>query len=281
MNRKYCSIVIVHYSQADDFGSKREYFAMNRMKIDAMGEIGLTKDLSRSTLLRKCMESLEKNTDYPAEIIVIDNGGKKDDSNYLLDLARRGVINTYIRNKKNMHFAHAFNMGAKIATGDYICLTCNDIYFKPGWLSACIKPLEEHPERKIFSSPLLTPDKNIDKYKREPLGDYRVYALAGSMCMVLRKKDKDKIGDFSHHRIAGTFWSKKAHSMGYLVTIPPEDLAIHTGMTGGLNINLNIKVTDTLLKGQEVDSTYFDRYQRTAKEDIIQYKRIEETWKKY
>lgn len=90
----YVSMIIVHYSKVDDFG-----------------EIKASDNLpTRSELMKMCLESIEKNTDFPVELIVIDNGGNPDDSDYLLSKVRSGLINTYIRNKENMHFDNQFGL---------------------------------------------------------------------------------------------------------------------------------------------------------------------------
>ena len=88
---KHVSIIVCHYSRIDDFGEK------------AAGK----NPQKRSDLLRKCIESLIQNTDYPAELIVMDNGGNPDDSDYLLSKAREGKL-THVRFPQNMNFALAY-----------------------------------------------------------------------------------------------------------------------------------------------------------------------------
>jgi glycosyltransferase involved in cell wall biosynthesis len=236
---QHVSIIITHYSLYDDHGEERRYGGP-----------------PRSDMLYVTMGTLSKYTDYPAEIIVVDNGGDKDDSNYLLDLNRSGVINTYIRNKNNMNFGWGWNQAAKLATGDYLCFTCNDLQFKENWLSQTIKPLLNHPEKKLIATPLVTPDKNAPKWQRGELDGYRLNAFAGSNCMLMHKSVYQTVGEFSTSTVAGTLWHRTMHKMGYLVVAPPEDLAIHLGQNGGVNFYRNIKVKKILLNGEEVDYSY-------------------------
>ncbi len=126
---KHVSIIISHYAQVGDYG-------------DREGKI-----TSRSELMKKSLESLFKTIDYPAEVIVVDNGGNPDDTDYLFQLLRQGQINTLIRNKNNMHFGYAWNQGAKTASGDFLCFTCNDMIYSSGWLSTTVGLLEKYPDR--------------------------------------------------------------------------------------------------------------------------------------
>lgn len=251
---KHVSIIVCHYAQADDLGREREFCRMSAEKVKLLEEKGIDiKSYTRSLLMKVCLESILKNTEFPAELIVVDNGGNPDDSDYLVDLARQGKINTYIRNKNNMYFGWAWNQGAKLATGEYLLFTCNDIEFAPDWLSKIIYPLEKYPEKKLIATPLITPDKNIRKYNIGTLEDYRLNVLAGSNCMLMRKETFYEVGEFSTHSVAGTHWHKKMSRMGYTVVAPQEDYAFHTGFMGGYDFRKHIKVKKELINKEVID----------------------------
>ena len=234
----HVSIIISHYSKADDWGEVR-----------ARGQ----KE-TRSEMLRTTMESLEKNTNnYPAEIIVVDNGGNPDDSNYLLDFVRNGVINTYIRNKNNMYYGWAWNQGARLATGDYLCFTCNDIDFQPNWLAKTIQPLLKYSDKKLIATPLITPDKDMPKYMRGVLDDYRLNSMAGSNCMLFRRKDYEQFGELTTNRVASYLWYEKIKKEGWFMIAPPVNMAIHLAHQGGVNFQADIKVVKHLLNHEIVD----------------------------
>lgn len=230
----YVSIVVCHYSKIDDFGA------------EAAGK----NPPKRSDLLRRCIESLLKNTDYPAEIIVMDNGGDPDDSEYLLSRAREGKI-THVRFPSNMHFAYAWNYGAKLATGKYLSFVCNDIEFNPGWLSACVKVLEDYPDKEWLSCPFITYDKN--RYTVETTKEgYRVNLRSGSNCMVIPRELFYKIGEFPIHRIGGTIWYNKMYKMGVRTVAPKEDFATDIGWRRGVNFSVPIQVKKILTDGSEI-----------------------------
>lgn len=230
---KHVSIILCHYAHVDDFGEK------------SAGK----KPRSRSELAKLCVESLIKSIDYPAELIVMDNGGNPDTSDYFLSLARTGKI-THVRFPQNMHFAFAWNAGARLATGELLSFVCNDIEFKPTWLSSCVKILEKHPE--VIATPFITYDKRKMTSIRDGL---RFNPRSGSNCMVLTRELFHRVGDFPHHRVGGTLWYNTIKRMGIMTVAPPEDLAIDMGWRRGVNFNVPIKVKKVLLDNSEADFT--------------------------
>lgn len=233
----YASLVVCTYHEIDDFGAA------------AAGK----NPASRSVLLRTCIESLIKNTeDYPAEIIVVDNGGTTgDDTDYLLSKVREGKINTLVRFKENRHFSMAWNSGAALATGKYLSFVCNDIEFCPKWLSTCVKILEDYPEKEWLSTPFITYDKK--KYTIETTKEgYRVNLRSGSNCMVIPRELFYKVGEFPIHRIGGSIWYNKIYRMGIRSVAPPSDLAYDRGWRQGVDFSVPVVVKKILLNGTEV-----------------------------
>ena len=233
----YVSIIVCHYSKVDDFGGHRA----RRQKE------------TRSEMLRTTMASLEKNTDYPAEIIVIDNGGDLDDSEYLLELVRKGVINTYIRNKNNMYYGWAWNQGKRLATGKYICFTCNDIEFKSNWLSVTIKPLLDYPEKKLLATPFILPDKAVPKFDMGRLDGYRLNSSAGSNCLIMTTENADYFGELNTSPTAMYRWYHKMWEEGWLIIAPAENIADHLAHRGGVDFMQVIKVKKELLNKNIID----------------------------
>lgn len=236
---KYCSVIICHYSHRDDFGGDRP------------------EPVKRPEMLRECLRSLYENTDYPIEIIVMDNGGNPDDTDFLLNEVREKRIDTLVRYKQNMNFAFAWNQGFRLATGDYVNFTCNDIEFKQGWLSTCIGLLEKNSHRRLIATPLITRDKNTHSFNKEVLEDgSRINSLAGSNCFITTQKAFKDIGDMAQHRVGGSIWHRRMWTKGYMVIAPPENMAIHLAHRAGTDYRQHIEVERTLLKGENVNFTY-------------------------
>ena len=230
---KHCSIIVCHYAQVGDNG-------------DREGKI-----TSRSELMKESLKSLVETADYPAELIVIDNGGNPDDSDYLLELSRKGVINILIRNKGNMHFGFAWNQGAKLAGGDFLCFTCNDMIYEPKWLSTTVGLLEKYSDRKLIATPYITL-----AHKKQKLGEIdgnRLNLRAGSACMIITPETYREIGLFQNHRIAGTLWHDKMIDLGYRVIAPPVNMAREEAFRHGSDYRIPVKVKKILMKGEEID----------------------------
>lgn len=232
---KYVSIIIVHYGQIDDFGEK------------AAGK----NPPNRSDLIRTMLRSLEEHTDYPCEVIMMDNGGNPDDTDFFVDKVREGTINTLVRYKENRNFAYAWNEGARIATGDYLHFVCNDIQYGPKWLSSCIKIFEDYPDKQWVTTPFITYDKRKHTREVTPEG-YRVNMRSGSNCMIVRREDWEKLGEFPNHKKGGSLWYTKNFRAGWWFVAPKEDLAVDKGWRHGTNFNEPIKVVKKLLTGEEI-----------------------------
>ena len=155
-----------------------------------------------------------------------------------------------------MNFGWAWNQGASLATGSHLCFTCNDIEFHENWLSETIAPLLKYPEKKLIATPLITPDKDQDKFYRDPLDGYRVNTLAGSNCMIMTRDVYEDVGHFTTYSAAGTLWHRTMSKKGYLVIAPPENKATHLAHQGGVNFYKEIPVKKTLLTKEIIDYSW-------------------------
>lgn len=78
-------------------------------------------------LLDKCLSSIIKHTEgLNFEIIVVDNNSSEGDVEQIADSYHKIKI---IKNKKNLGFSAANNVGFNIATGKYILILNNDTIF--------------------------------------------------------------------------------------------------------------------------------------------------------
>jgi len=213
-------------------------------------------DENRSNTMQNSIISLVENTEYPAEIIVVDNGKSRADTLFLLDLVRKRKINAYVANAENMHFGYARNQGLAIANGGYISIVDNDIKYEKGWMKECIKVLETYPDEKIYAAPFCDKAHLPAKYwngELEVEGKiYRKNMRAGSNCFVIRRDRMEEIGRFMCHRVAGTKWTNNAVRLGYLCAVTPERMALDMGFRKGYNTNASIPVKQVLTSGVEV-----------------------------
>lgn len=88
-----------------------------------------------------CLDSIAAFTDWPYEIVVVDNGSTDRTAKGLRE--RPGV--KAVRNDVNQGFAAACNQGWRAARGPYVVFLNNDTLLTPGWLRNLIVPLERDP----------------------------------------------------------------------------------------------------------------------------------------
>lgn len=194
----------------------------------------------RSAMMRVSVKSLIETTKHlPCEIIVVDNGGSLEDSRYLLDLADEGQITTYIRNKDNLHWSYAWEQAYKMATGQYLVFTCNDLLFEDGWLDQSLKILKHHKGEKYFVTPYLDQSHKGRRFELPDLPDARVNTRSGSNCVVIDRETYDKVGRFPFHIIGGTHWYDRViKKLDYRVLIPKENYVFDLGFKNGFVHNL-------------------------------------------
>ena len=90
----------------------------------------LTKDNIEYT--KQCLDSLYFYTDN-YELIIIDNGSRKETIDYLRGLKKFKELKV-VFNKENKGSPYAWDQGIKIAKYDYIGIIDNDTVFTPDWL---------------------------------------------------------------------------------------------------------------------------------------------------
>lgn len=89
-------------------------------------------------MLRLCVDSIEKNSTYPHEIIIHVNDG----SDGTLEWVRsRGLKHTH--SAENIGICWAMNGMRPLATTDYIAFVNDDMYLLPGWDEALYSRIRE------------------------------------------------------------------------------------------------------------------------------------------
>ncbi len=98
-------------------------------------------------LTARCLESIERCTEAPARLILVDNGSEAPSQELLERFrTRRGESARILRNPTNLGFIKAVNQGIHASTALWVCLLNNDTVVTPGWLSEMLKAAEADPK---------------------------------------------------------------------------------------------------------------------------------------
>ena len=94
---------------------------------------------------RECLESIERHTPEPHEVILVDNGSTDGTLPYLREFCGGRGNYRLVENGKNLGFAAGCNIGMREASGARILLLNNDVVVTRGWLCGMIAALEREP----------------------------------------------------------------------------------------------------------------------------------------
>lgn len=101
-------------------------------------------------LLRRCLESVQRQQRQPDHIVLVDNGST-DDSLETAGTLLAGI--EVITLSHNAGFARANNVAASAASHyDALALLNPDAIAEPGWLAALVRAADQHPTAAAFAS---------------------------------------------------------------------------------------------------------------------------------
>lgn len=89
--------------------------------------------------IKKCIDSIIKNTDFPYKITIVDNCSNAETKNYLKTLQVK-----LISNSKNYGFGYANNQAIRESNSKYICFLNSDTIVTQNWLTRLIDCLEKN-----------------------------------------------------------------------------------------------------------------------------------------
>lgn len=166
----------------------------------------------------KCLQSLERvGAHRRSEVIVVDNGSTDETPSNLRQFPWVRVL----RNDKNLGFAVACNLGARVARGRFLVFLNNDTEVRPGWLEALISRAESSADIGAVGSKLLFPDGTVQhggvkilygapypltpvhlgfRTKDQPAVSSRVDAVTGAS-MLVRREVFQAVGGFDEEAL--------------------------------------------------------------------------------
>ena len=238
--------------------------------------------------LINCLHSVINITGgYLQDLVVVDNSST--------DGSAEAVENQFpqvklIRNKENLGFAKANNIGIRASTGLYLCLINSDVIVQDGCIEKLINFMDHHPETGLCGPRILNPDLTLQVSCRhfpsiwnnicqalglnklfpksaffsEPFMKYwahdeikNVDVLSGCFWMI-RREASDEVGlldeDFFIYG-EDIDWCKRFHKAGWDVVFYPDAEVIHIG--GASSANAPIKF---YLEMQKADLQYWRKH---------------------
>src|SRR5579859_197572 len=87
---------------------------------------------NRSHLLRVTLESYLATVRVPYELIVVDNASTDDSRGVIEDVCARDSRHRAVFLRRNLG-GPAFNSGLRLAKGEFLHTSENDIEYRPGW----------------------------------------------------------------------------------------------------------------------------------------------------
>lgn len=158
---------------------------------------------NRLDLTKETLDIIKKNTKYPFNLILIDNGSKDGTPAYLKSFCEEHVgkgsfVGFKIHcNEENQGIAIGRNQGLLLAQDEWLATIDNDVWVPEGWLQDCISILEANPayasigvnmENRLY--PMIS--RGGYEFQNKPQGNL------GTACMVFNRKLHKLLGYFNH-----------------------------------------------------------------------------------
>jgi len=178
---------------------------------------------------RECIGSVERNTLFPYNLVIIDNGSGEKTAGYLRGLAKKRKKRILlVRNEKNEGFVKAVNRGISLSGSEFVCLLNNDTVVASGWLKALINVINRDASIGIVNPSSNTLGQRLPRGKslkrhaeeiRESGDKFVETGSAFGFCMLMRRKLFNEIGIFDTGYGFGNFddtdLSLRAKKKGY------------------------------------------------------------------
>jgi GT2 family glycosyltransferase/glycosyltransferase involved in cell wall biosynthesis len=205
-------------------------------------------------LLKSCLAALERHTDYPHTVCVVDQASTDGTREYLARLEGRAV---HIAPAENLGFVKGNNLVmARFPDHDVVLLN-NDTQVQSGWLTALADRAYSTPEVGIVGAKLVYPDGRLQEAGGEIFRDgsgrnigkgedpdrllynrVREVDYCSGACLYLKRDVLDRVGVLDEQFHPAYFEDSdlcfSAAAAGFLVLYEPAALVVHLeGATAG------------------------------------------------
>jgi GT2 family glycosyltransferase/glycosyltransferase involved in cell wall biosynthesis len=197
-------------------------------------------------LTAQCLDSLARNTRWPAyQVIVVDNGSQDATPAYLAALRERMPGLEVILNPDNRGFAAANNQGLRLADGHILILLNNDTVVPTGWLKPLVRRLQDptvglvgpvtnnvgnEARIEVDYTDIEQMQDFADRYTAAHANRSFDIPMLAMFCVALRRDVLDRVGALDEQFGIGLFedddYSRRVQALG-LRTVCVENAYIH------------------------------------------------------
>lgn len=202
---------------------------------------------------KRCLESVERCTTGPYEVIVVDNGSTDGTRRYLREESSARLI----ENAENRGFPVAANQAIRASRGENLLLLNNDVIVTPGWLDRMLAALDSAddvglvgPCSNEVSGPQLIKADYRDPAGLDRFAELRAAQCAGEVepvdrlvgfCLLLRRRVVDLIGLLDERFGIGNFedddYCRRARLAGFRALIARDCFVHHFGSATFKSVN--------------------------------------------
>ena len=188
---------------------------------------------NRKKYIEKSLRSLQLNTRYPHQIIVMDDASDEATQTYLFAMMRAQKVSHVLFNTgHNQGIGTAMNRGLAIAKGDILMKLDADLAYKSGWLTEVVHLLDTHQQIgclglfKYYHEPCLFANELIKTHDDY----YEVIDFVGS-AVCFRRQVLKELGPWTETRrfAEDVDFKQRAIAAGYQMALPLEDIAVNFG----------------------------------------------------
>jgi glycosyltransferase involved in cell wall biosynthesis len=105
---------------------------------------------NRLDMLSECLGAVRRHTQYPYELILVDNGSDAPTADFIRAQKHLGDVYKIFRFHKNEGFARGFSKGLSLSNRKYRVILNSDTRPAWGWMGAMMTVANEHPDAGLI-----------------------------------------------------------------------------------------------------------------------------------
>jgi GT2 family glycosyltransferase/glycosyltransferase involved in cell wall biosynthesis len=221
---------------------KRGSIVWEKRRVDKKNHAPLASlivlNLNTVDLTKEAIESMRLHTDYPYELIVVDNGSTDSSQTELQNMLKRGAIDQLVLLDRNLGYAGGNNEGVRRANGEYYVFVNSDVIVSPNWLGNLIGDFSDRDvgavgpvSQKVGSS---TFPQRV-QYQNQKSGTKFDLKRASGFCLAVSKECFEKVGPWDEAFYPGNFddddMSVRIHRAGFRIICDGDVFVQHRMMS--------------------------------------------------